>query len=338
MDEGTLGEAMNNRRKLVIALGAGALVAPLALLAQQQLAKIPRLGYMSLQSQVSEAARLEGFRQGLRDLGYVEGKNIAIEYLYADGASDRLAAIAAELVSHKVDINIAGGNTVADAAKRATQTIPIVFPVHGDPLGSGLITSLARPGGNLTGFASLAIAVSAKRLQLLKETVPRLSNVAVLTTSENPSHRPAINGLNAAAVSLGIHIQAVEIKSIGDLEAAFSTIRKKRFQALMLLPDETFNTRRGWIAALAIKARLPTILYNSDWAEDGALLTYGTDVPDLFRRSAVYVDKILKGAKPADLPVQQAQKFELIINLKTAKQIGLKILPNMLARADKVIE
>ena len=304
----------------------------------QQPAKVPRIGYMSLQSQASESARIEAFRQGLRDLGYVEGKSILIEYRWAEGKSDRLPDLAAELVGLKVDVIVAAGTPVALVAKQATQTIPIVFPLSGDPLGGGLVASLARPGGNITGLSSIAQELGGKRLELIKEAVPRLSRVAVLSNSTNPLHGPALNDMKVAAVSLGLQLQLLEVKAPDQFESAFSTISRMRAQALLGQPDEMFNTRRGQIAALAVKSRLPTIFYNSDWAEAGVLMSYGVDVPALFHRAAIYVDKILKGTKPADLPVEQPMKFELVINLKTAKQIGLTIPQSVLYRADKVIK
>jgi ABC-type uncharacterized transport system substrate-binding protein len=304
----------------------------------QQPKKVPRIGYMSLQSRASESARVEGFRQGLRDLGYVEGKSILIEYRWAEGKSDRLSELAAEMVRLKVDVIVAAGSPAALSAKQATRTIPIVFPLHGDPVGTGLVASLARPGGNITGLTSLGLEIGGKRLELLKEAVPHLSRVAVLSNANNPDHGSVLNDVKAAAVSLGLQLQPLEVKGPDEFESTISTVSKMRAQALLLLPDEMFNTHRGQVAALAVKSRLPTIFYNSDWAKDGGLMSYGVDVPDMFRRAATYVDKILKGAKPADLPVEQPTKFELVINLKTAKQIGLTIPPNVLARADKVIK
>jgi putative ABC transport system substrate-binding protein len=293
---------------------------------------------MSLQSRASESARVEGFRQGLRDLGYIEGKSILIEYRWAEGKPDRVSELAAELVRLKVDVIVAVGSPAALPAKQATRTIPIVFPLHSDPVGTGLVASLARPGGNITGLTSLGLEISGRRLELVKEAVPRLSHVAVISNANNPDHGSVLNGVKATAVSLGLQLQPLELKGPEEFESAFSTVNKMRAQALLLLPDETFNTRRGQVSALAIKGRLPTIFYNSDWTKDGGLMSYGVDVPDMFRRAATYVDKILKGAKPADLPVEQPIKFEFVINLKTAKQIGLTIPPNVLARADRVIK
>jgi ABC-type uncharacterized transport system substrate-binding protein len=303
----------------------------------QQPKKVPRIGYMSLQSRASESARVEGFRQGLRDLGYVEGKSIFIEYRWAEGKSDRVSELAAELVRLKVDVIVAVGSPAALPAKQATQTIPIVFPLHSDPVGTGLVASLARPGGNITGLTSLGLEIGGKRLELLKEAVPHLSRVAVLSNANNPDHGSVLNDMKTTAVSLGLQLQPLQVKGPDEFASAFSTVSKMRAQALLLLPDEMFNTRREQVAALAVKSRLPTIFFNSDWTNDGGLMSYGVDVPDMFRRAAVYVDKILKGAKPADLPVEQPTKFELVINLKTAKQIGLIIPPNVLARADRVI-
>ena len=325
-----------NKNRAVFLLAA-VILASVHLVEAQQAKKVPRIGYMSLQSQASESARVEAFRQGLRDLGYVEGKSILIEYRWAEGKSDRLPDLAAELARLKVDVFVVAGNVAALSAKQATRTIPIVFPLHGDPVGTGLVASLARPGGNITGLTSLAAELGGKRLELIKEAVPRLSRVAVLSSPTNPAHGSALNDMKIAAVSLGLQLQPLEVKGPDEFESAFSTISRMRAQALLGQPDDMFNYRRGQIAALAVKSRLPTIFYNSDWAEAGVLMSYGVDVPDMFRRAATYVDKILKGAKPADLPVEQPTKFEMIINLKTAKQIGLTIPPNVLARADKVI-
>ena len=322
----------------VIGFALGALLLALGFPAQaQQTAKIARIGYMSLQSRASESARIEAFRQGLRDLGWVEGKNISIEYRYADGKIDWLADLAAELVRLNVDVIVAAGTPAALAAKRATQTMPIVFPLSGDPLGSGLVASLARPGGNITGLSSLAQELGGKRLELIKEAVPRLSRVAVLSNPINPDHGPALNDVKVAAVALGLQFQPVKVKAPDEFESAFSTISRMRAQALLGLADETFNTRRAQVAALAVTSRLPTIFYNGDWTEDGVLMSHGVDVPDMFRRAATYVDKILKGTKPADIPVEQPMRFEFVVNLKTAKQIGLTVPPNLLVRANKVI-
>ena len=328
---------MNNRRKLIVAFGTGALAAPLRSFAQQP-GKIPRLGYISAQSRASEDARREGFRLGLRELGYIEGKNIVVDYIYADGDIARLPAIAADLVRQKVDMIIATGNVVVPVAQQATRTIPIVFPLHGDPVGSGVVASLARPGGNVTGLTSLAYEISSKRLEIIKDTVPRLARVAVVSNSNNPDHANYVKEMKAAAAKLGVQAQFLTVNGSDDFERVFSTIAKSGVQAFIFFADEFFNLHRERIAAFAVKNRLPMISHTREWTEAGGLMSYGIDVPDQFRRAATYVDKILKGAKPGDLPVQQPTRFELVINLKTAKQIGLKIPPSVLARADRVIE
>jgi putative ABC transport system substrate-binding protein len=324
-------------KQISAVLLATAMLSVFQLAEAQQAKKVPRIGYMSQQSLASESARVEGFRHGLRDLGYIEGKNIAVEYRWGEGNADRVPDLAAELVRLKVDIIVAAGNLAALAAKNATKTIPIVFPLSGDPLRGGLVASLARPGGNVTGLTSIAQELGGKRLELLKEVVSRLSRVAVLSNPTNPVHGPALDDVKVAALSLGLQLQLLEVKGADEFESAFSTIRRMRAQALLGQPDEMFNTRRALVAALAVKGRLPTMFYNRDWAEAGSLMSYGVDVPDMFRRAAIYVDKILKGTKPADLPVEQPTKFEFVINLKTAKQIGLTIPQSVLYRADKVI-
>ncbi len=272
-------------------------------------------------------------------LGYVEGKNIFIEYRYAEGKLDRLPDLAAELVRLKVDvIVIAGGTPPLLAAKNATRTIPIVFAAGADPVGSGFVTSLARPGGNITGLSLVAPELSGKRLELLKETVPKVSRVAVLL---NPTGA-AIGALSAetqvAAGSLGVQLQLLEARSPDELDPAFSAMMRERASALVVTQDAMFIDNLTRIVSLAAKSRLPAIYPNSEYVDAGGLMSYGTIINDLYRRAATYVDKILKGRKPADLPVEQPTKFEFIVNLETAKQIGLTIPPNVLARADRVIK
>jgi len=305
----------------------------------QQPTKIPRIGYLTAASLSSVAARIEAFRQGLRELGYVEGKNIVIEWRSAEGKFDRLPALAAELVRLKVDIIVSSGPAPTRAAKEATSTIPIVMAQDIDPVGSGFVASLARPGGNITGLSTLRPEISGKRLELLKEIVPRLSRVAVLGTSTQPGYAQQLREVELAAGAFGVKLQYLDVLSPKDIETAFRAAGKGRADAvLMLVAGAIANPHRTQIAELAVKSRLPAIYDRREFVDDGGLMSYGTNFADLSRRAATYVDKILKGTKPADLPVEQPTKFELIINLKAAKQIGVTIPPNVLARADKVIK
>jgi putative ABC transport system substrate-binding protein len=304
----------------------------------QQPTKIPRIGFLSAASPSAIVARAEAFRQGLRELGYVEGKNIVIEWRSAEGKLDRLSELAAELVRLKVDVIVTGGPTATRAAKEATNTIPIVMAFDDDPVGSGFVASLARPGGNITGLATLAPEISGKQLELLKEIVPKLSRVAVFGTSTAPGYVQTLKEIEFAAGAFGVKLQYLDVLDPKDIETAFRAAGKGRADAVLVLQSAVFNSQRKQIAELAVKSRLPAIYPNSQYVDAGGLMTYSTSITDLDRRAATYVDKILKGAKPADLPVEQPIKFELIINLKAAKQIGLTIPPNVLGRADKVIK
>jgi putative tryptophan/tyrosine transport system substrate-binding protein len=325
-----------NRRITGVVLGAMLLAESLSAEAQQP-TKIARIGYLTLGFPSTSPARTEAFRQGLRELGYVEGKNIVIEYRYAEGKADQLAGLAAELVRLKVDIIVTGGPTATRPAKEATVTIPIVMAQDGDPIGNGFVASLAHPGSNITGLATLTPEISGKRLELLKETVPRLSRLAVLGTSTEPGNALSLRETELAAGAFGVRIQYLEVRDSKDIGAAFQAASKGRAEAVLVLPSTVLNSRRTQIVDLAVKSRLPAIYYAPEFVEDGGLMSYGVSIPDLFRRAATYVDKILKGRKPADLPVEQPMKFELVINLKTAKQIGLTVPPLVLALADKVI-
>ena len=330
-------------RKTVISFALTALFSALCVSAEaQQTKKVPRIGYLSAGDPAgdpsSNAARIEPFRQGLRELGYVEGKNIFIEWRYAEGKLDRLPALAAELVLLKVDVIVTSGPTVTRAAKEATHTIPIVMAFDNDPVGSGVVASLARPGGNITGLSILAPEISGKQLELLKEIVPRLSRVAVVGTSSTPGNAELLKGIELAAGVLKVKLQHLDVLSLKDVETAFRAAGKGRADAVVVLNSPVFGSLRTQIADLAVKSRLPAIYDRPESVENGGLMSYGVNRSDLYRRAAVYVDKILKGAKPADLPVEQPMKFEFIINLKAAKQIGLTIPPNVLARADKVIK
>jgi putative ABC transport system substrate-binding protein len=308
--------------------------------AQQQAAKVPRLGYLSGGSSHT-GTNPNAFWQGLRELGYVEGKNIRFEYGLAERKLDRLPVVAAKLVGLKVDIIVAvGGTEPALAAKQATKTIPIVFTSVGDPISAGLVESLARPGGNITGLSNVNAELSGKRLELLKETNPKSSRVAVLWNPEYPALALAFKESQAAAQVLGLQLQSLEVRGPEDFESAFKAAADRHTGALYVPASQFFNRQeaRAKLAELAVKRRLATIYSDRDFVEAGGLMSYGPSLADLYRRAATYVDKILKGAKPADLPVEQPMKFELVINLKTAKQIGLTIPPNVLVRADKVIK
>jgi len=311
--------------------------APLA--EAQQPAKIPRIGNLFGASPSSYATRTEAFRQGLRALGYVEGKNIFIEYRYAEGKLDRLPALAAELVRLKVDIIVTAGPLPTRAAKEATTSIPIVMTNDPDPVGTGFVASLARPGGNITGLTTLAPELSGKRLEILKETVPRLSRVAVFGTSTRPEHAQVLKEVELAAAALKLKLQYLDVLEPKDIETAFRAAGKGRAGAVLwLVAGGIASAHRTAIVDLAVKNRLPVMYGDGRYVEAGGLMFYGVNVLDLDRRAAAYVDKILKGRTPADLPVEQPMKFEFIINLKAAKQIGLTIPPNVLVRADKVIK
>jgi ABC-type uncharacterized transport system substrate-binding protein len=302
----------------------------------QQPTKVPRIGFISVRSGIE--SREEAFRQGLRELGYVEGENIAIEWRFAKGNADRLPDLATELIRLKVDVIAVGGGDAALPAKNATGRIPIVFTSANDPVGIGLVATLAHPGGNVTGLSIDAPGLGGKRLEILKESFPKLSRIAVLYLRASPSWKVIMAETEQVARLLKVRLEPVGVENPNELENAFSAIVRERAEALVKLPSAPLTTYRKRIVELAAKNRLPAIYEDRIIAEDGGLMSYGTDITDLYRRSAVYVDKILKGAKPGDLPVEQPTKFELVINLKAAKQIGLTIPPNVLARADRVIK
>ena len=309
-----------------------AVVAMGAIAQAQQPRKVQRIGFLSSGSLGSFVA----FRQGLRDLGYVEGKNLIIEYQKSEGNFTRAQARAAELVRLKVDVIVTSGATDTRAAKDATTTIPIVFLQDPDPIGNGFVTSLARPGGNITGLSSLGADLSGKRLELLKEVLPKLSRVAVLGNSANTGNGIQLRETERAAEAFRMQLQYLDVLSAKDIETAFREASKERADAVFVLGFPGPLSERTLLAQHAVKSRLPAIYPESSYVEDGGLMSYGTSIADLERRAATYVDKILKGAKPSDLPVEQPKKFEFIINLKAAKQIGLTIPPNVLARADRV--
>jgi putative ABC transport system substrate-binding protein len=324
------------RRNFIALLGGAAAAWPLTARAQQP-GKVYRVGFLWDSPAVWPRA-LEGFRRELRDLGWVEGQNIAVEYRWAEGRFDRLNDLAEELVRLKVDVIVAPTSIYTAAAKRATSTIPIVFASHADPIGSGHVSGLAQPGGNITGFTVMMSETAAKSLELFKEVVPRLSRVAVIWDPATPSHRPGLNAVEATGRSLGLRLQTPAVRSATEFDSAFSAIVQERADGVVVLSTPLFIGRAGQLADLAKKHKLPTMFGPRENVEAGGLLSYSPDRADLYRRAATYVDKILKGAKPADLPVQQPTKFEFVINLKTAKAIGIEIPPTLLARADEVIE
>ena len=324
-------------RKL-IGVGLCALVLALGFSVEaQQPRRVPHIGYLIGVSLSYNAVRTEALRQGLHELGYTEGKNIVIEYRSADGKLDRLSELTAELVRLKVDVIVTGGPTLTRATKAATATIPIVMTQDPDPVGNGFVASLAHPGRNITGLSSLAPEVSGKQLELLKETVPKLSRVAVLGTSTVPGQAILLREIGLAAGPLGVQLQSLDVLGPQDIETAFRAASDQRAEAFIVLSSGILSPQIPRISEYVVKNRLPAIYSQPQFVEAGGLMSYGVNFEDLYRRAAIYVDKILKGAKPADLPVEQPMKFELVINLKSAKQIGLTIPPNVLARADKVI-
>ena len=317
------------------------LSASLGTAAAQPPEKVPRVGYLNPGSPSDPLSqrRLEAFRQGLRELGYVEGQNIAIESRWAEGKYDRYPALAADLVRLKVDVIVAHGGAATQAVQQATRTIPIVMSLVLDPVGSGLVPSLARPGGNVTGTSFMGPDLVGKQLQLLKEVVPKVSRVALLRNPANPASAAGLRDAEAAARAFGVRLQALEARDPQEIDSAFAAMTRERAGALLILPDPIFGNQRRQITELAAKRRLPVIYGGTpEYAEAGGLMVYGPNELDLHRRAAIYVDKLLKGAKPADLPVEQPTKFELVINLRTAKAIGLTIPPSLLQRADQIID
>jgi putative tryptophan/tyrosine transport system substrate-binding protein len=304
----------------------------------QQPKKVPRIGFLSATSPSAIAARVEAFRRGLRELGYVEGKNIVIEWRYAEGKLDRLSELAAELVRRKVDVIVSAGPPPTRTAKEATATIPIVMAFDTDPVGNKFVASLARPGGNITGLSALFPELGGKGLEILSEVVPKLSRVAVVGTSTSPTYAPVMREIELAAKALKLQLQYLDVLDSKDIGTAFQAANKGRAQALLTLGSPILDFERAQVADLAVKNRLPAIYPQIEYTEAGGLMYYGANTPELFRRAATYTDKILKGAKPADLPVEQPRKFELVINLNAASQIGVTIPASVLARADKVIK
>jgi putative ABC transport system substrate-binding protein len=303
----------------------------------QQSAKVARIGYLSGASFSANTARIEAFRQALRELGYIEGKNIVIEWRSAEGQLNRLPALADELVRLKVDVIISSASTQTPVAKQATSTIPIVMAQDGDPVAAGFVASLARPGGNITGLSTLTPELSGKQLELLNAIIPKLKRVAVFGSSNNPGNTQSLKQIELAAGASNVQLQFLNVLGPEDIATVFRAISNRSTDAVLVMAGPVFFSQRKNLAELAIKNRVPAIYPRPEFVEAGGLMTYGVNITDLHRRAAIYVDKILRGAKPADLPIEQPTKFQLVINLKTAKQIGLTIPPNVLARADRVI-
>ena len=326
-----------DRRAFLGTLAGGLLAAPLAAEAQEP-TRVWRIGFLGAGVYSSGDPRVEALRRGLRELGYAEGRNLAIEFRWAEGNSNRLPALAAELAMLRIDAIVSQGTQATDAARRAATTIPIVFAVAGDPIGTGLVSSLARPGGNVTGLTDIAPEMAGKRLALLREVAPGITRIAVLWNPANPSAAPQMRDTSAVARSFALLIRSLELKDVSQLENAFATAVQDRAGAVIVLSDGALYGRRVQIAQLAAKHRLPCIAWTPEFAESGCLMAYGANVVEMHRRAAMFVDKIWRGAKPADLPIEQPTTFELVINLKTAKALGLTIPPSLLQRADQVIE
>ena len=296
------------------------------------------LGFLSANSRTAMAPRTEAFRQGLRELGYVEGENITVEYRFAAGEIDRLTGLAAELVRLKVSVIVTEGTTATRFAKEATSTIPIVMAQDPDPVGTGFVASMARPGGNITGLSNLRPDLGAKRLELLKEIVPRLARVTVIGTSTVPGTGQTLREAEIAATALGVQLQYLEVTGPQDIETQFRAASRGRADGILVLASPVLLSHRTRLADLAVRSRLPVMYYTTEFVKDGGLVSYGVSAADLFRRAAAYVDRILKGANPADLPIEQPTKFELVINLRAARALGLTISPSVLARANETIE
>ena len=325
-------------KKIVTWLLASILLATVSLVEAQQRGKVPRIGFLAAPAPSFFSTRMNAFREGLYDLGHVEGKNIAIEYRYAGGKLDRLPALAAELVRLKVDVIVTSSAPGALAAKNVTGTVPIVFVTAGDPVGIGLVTSLARPGGNITGLTTHAPELSGKRLELLKEVLPRITRVAVLWNPFNPGFSEMLKEMQAASQAHALQLQSLEVQSLEDFEGAFESLTRGDSHAIIVVSDPFLNTHHRLILDLAGKHRLPAMYGGPEVVDAGGLMSYAPSFTNQYRRAATYVDKILKGTKPAELPVERPMKFELVINLKTAKQIGLTIPESVLYRVDRVIK
>jgi putative tryptophan/tyrosine transport system substrate-binding protein len=325
------------RRRFVLTSLAAALAGPLAAVAQQA-GKSARIGRLSPVSAEGDAPFMSAFRQGLQGLGWIEGQSFTLVGRFAEGKADRLPQLAASLVKDGVDVILSGSNPGALAAKNATTRIPIVIVTTGDPMADGIITSLAHPGGNVTGLTALGGALSGKRLEVLKAALPGVKRVAVLTNPAAPNTAPFLKERDGVARDLGLQLQVLSARTRGELDGAFATLTRERAEALMVLTDVMFITERRAIVELAARHRVPAIYFDREFVDTGGLMFYGASLVDMYRRAAAYVDRVLKGARPADLPIEQPTKFELVINLKTAKALGLTIPPSLLARADQVME
>jgi putative ABC transport system substrate-binding protein len=325
------------RRQLITLLGGTAAAWPLAARAQQA-GKVYRIGLLEMIPAASNAANFDALRKGLRELGYVEGQNLVLDYRSADGRPERFPQLAAELLRLNVDLIVTRGTPAVMAAKNATGTIPVVMAASGEPVGTGVVAGLARPGGNVTGLSALTSELIAKRLELLRETVAGIRRIAFLQNIGNPAAHHSWEELRTAAPSLGLEAQLLDVRRPEDIVRAFDTAVAQRADAILVGNDTVLLANRRQVVELAVKHRLPTMYYTREFVEAGGLMSYGVNYPDLYRRAATFVDKIFKGAKPADLPVEQPTKFELIINLKTARTLGLEVPPMLLARADEVIE
>jgi putative ABC transport system substrate-binding protein len=323
------------RREFITLLGGVAVTWPLAANAQS---KTPRIGFMGNSTAALEANLVDAFREGLREHGYEEGRNIVIEYRWADGKYERFPALVAELIAANVEVIVTAGTPAALAMKKATTTVPLVMVAVGDPVGTGLVPSLARPGANLTGLSSVAPDLEGKRLQLLREVVPALSHVAMFINSLNPFHVSSMRQARAAAQTMGIKLQLHDIRKSEDLDDAFAAIRKERPDAVLILADRVFLHNRERMIDLTKEQRLPNVNAYKELVEVGGLMSYGPSYEDMHKRAAIYVDKILKGAKPADLPIEQPSKFTFIVNLKAAKALGVTVPSQLLGLADELID
>jgi putative tryptophan/tyrosine transport system substrate-binding protein len=324
------------RRAFISLIGGAAAAWPLAARAQQP-ERMRRIGFLALAPASASARRLEALRGGLRDLGYIEGKNIVLEFRWADSAA-QLAGLAAELVRMNVDVIFAQSSTMVEAARQATNTIPIVFAIHADPVGLGHVASLARPGGNITGLSMLQTDLVTKELEILKEALPHAARIGVLWNPTTPSHPLALKAIEATSIKLGVRLHMAPARGVEDFAGAFSSMTQERVDGFLVVGSPLFSAQRAGLGELTLKHRLPGMFGLKEDVEAGGLMSYSADTLDLFRRSAFYIDHIFKGEKPADLPVQQPTKFQLVINLKTAKTLGLEVPPMLLARADEVIE
>jgi ABC-type uncharacterized transport system substrate-binding protein len=325
------------RREFMTLLGGAAAAWPLAARAQQP-GKMYRIGFLGNSTAALEGSLVGSLREGLRDLGYVEGQNILIEYRWAEGQYEQFPALIAELLAQRVEVIVTAGTPASLAVKNATTSVPLVMVAVGDPVTTGLVASLARPGGNITGLTSTSEELDGKRLELLREVIPKLSHVAVFWNPENPTLLTSLKEMRAAAQVLGIKVQVLEVRTPADLEETFKAIVRERPGALLVMGDRLFLHNRQRIMDFATKQRLPVVPGHPELVEAGGLMSYGASYPGMHRRAAYFVDRILKGAKPVDLPVERPTKFELVINLKTARALGLEVPPTLLARADEVIE